>query len=190
MTLAFVTVVLNEDWFPLQSAMLVSEQILTYVTDTYRNQSPPLSFLVGAWASTTQYWSQQIRVNSQPPKLVMGAVGAWEHKWKWTPSEADNGSSGSQGGGSARPMSREPDNKALKNEVDTLKGQVKRFQQAADRMYRSEAPWNQSNDAPERENKRARGSGGGKDGKKGKGKGGNGSKGKDTGSRWRKNRRD
>ena len=87
-------------------------------------------------------------------------------------------------------MSREPDNKALKNEVDTLKGQVKRFQAAADRMYRTEAPWNQNNDAPERDNKRARGSGGGKDGKKGKGKGGNGSKGKDTGSRWRKNRRD
>ena len=180
MTLSFVTVVLDEGWFPLQSAILVSEQILTYVTDTYNNQSPPLSFLVNAWASTSQYWSQQIRVNVQTPKNVMGAIGAWEHKWKWTPAaDTDNASSGSQGVGTARVGPREPDNKALKNEVDSLKGQVRRFQSAADHMLnnsntRNDAPWNQSED---REPKRARGNGGGKPARGNDGGGGKGKKG-------------
>ena len=130
-------------------------------------------------------------MNTQSPKLVMVSVGAWEYKWKWTPVEADSASSGSHGGGGARPVSREPDNKALKNEVDSLKGQVKRFQAVADRMNNAEAPWRQNNDVPDRDNKRARGNGnggGGKDSKKGKGKGGKGPNGGFQGGFQRKHR--
>ena len=64
------------------------------------------------------------------PAAIIGAVGSWEHKWNWSAPTAQGGSGGSAG-------SREPDNKALQNKLDSVNGQVKRLQAAADRAVTS-----------------------------------------------------
>ena len=47
MTLSYVSV-LKPDWFPYQAAVAVSEQLLVFMTDTYRGHSPDVDFPIGA----------------------------------------------------------------------------------------------------------------------------------------------
>ena len=144
-----------------------------------------MQFLVGAWASTIHYFSEQVRMTKRSAHDIISNIGAWEHKWKWSSSSAASVGSGGHAGG------REPDNKALQNQIDSMKGQVKRFQQQAGRASRSAMPereWRE-NDEDEGSNRRNRGkksaaakrsranSNNGNPGKGGKGKGG-GRKGK------------
>ena len=69
MTLAYVSIA-DPAWFPLQIAMEVSEQIMGFITNTFDSRSPPLSFLLAAWAATIHYFSEQIRIQVlSPPKL-------------------------------------------------------------------------------------------------------------------------
>ena len=136
-----------------------------FITNTFDGRTPPLIFLVTAWASTIQYFSEQVRIQKLPPSAIIGAIGTWEHKWKLSPTPL---------GGSERATgSREPDNKALQDKLDSVNGQVKRLQAAADRQ--SQAPTRrQRSRSPN-----GRGSGyygGGDVGKRG-GKGGGGGKG-------------
>ena len=158
MTLAYVSVS-DPTWFPLQTAMEVSEQIMKFITNTYDSRSPPLSFLLQAWAATIHHFSEQIRIQILPPSKIIGAIGSWEHKWKWSPAPS---------GGGAASGSRDPDNKALQNKLDSVNGQVKRLKQAADRQ--SMAPTRRQRS---RSNDGRRGGG---NGGKGSGKGGGGGK--------------
>ena len=158
MTLAYVSVS-DPTWFPLQTAMEVSEQIMKFITNTYDSRSPPLSFLHQAWAATIHHFSEQIRIQILPTSKIIGAIGSWEQKWKWSPAPS---------GGGAASGSRDPDNKALQNKLDSVNGQVKRLQQAADRQ--SMAPTRRQRS---RSNDGRRGGG---NGGKGSGKGGGGGK--------------
>ena len=125
MSLAFVSI-LTPDWFPLQSAILASEQIFEYVTATYNGRTPPIGFLVEAWAHTSHYFSEALRMGQKKRTAaeVIGNLGAWENKWKWTPQAAvSDGNSGSAS------TSTESDNREMQAKLKEVQGQLKRFQQ-------------------------------------------------------------
>jgi hypothetical protein len=129
MSLAFVSI-LTPDWFPLQSAILASEQIFEYVTATYNGRTPPIGFFVEAWAHTSHYFSEALRMGQKKRTAaeVIGNLGAWENKWKWTPQAAvSDGNSGSAS------TSTESDNREMQAKLKEVQGQLKRFQQQADR---------------------------------------------------------
>ena len=161
MSLSYVSI---EDpaWFPLQIAFLVSEQIMGFITNTFNGRTPPLDFLIRAWAATIHYISEQMRIQSATPAAIFGAVSAWETKWAWSAPNAL-----SNGGGPAR--SSDPDNKVLQNKLDSVNGQVKRLQAAADRA--SQAPTRRQRSRSAGRNDRYVHQGGGDGGKRG-GKGG------------------
>ena len=129
MSLAFVSI-LTPDWFPLQSAILASEQIFEYVTATYHGRTPPIGFLVEAWAHTSHYFSEALRMGQQKRTAaeVIGNLGAWENKWKWSPPSAI--SDGSLGSAS---QSNDSDNREMQAKLKEVQGQLKRFQAQADR---------------------------------------------------------
>ena len=93
MTLSHVSI-LDIKWFPLQSAMAASEHVLSFITSTYEGRTPPVKFLVQAWASTVHYFSEQVRITSLTAHDVISNIGAWEHKWKWSGSQAASSSNG------------------------------------------------------------------------------------------------
>ena len=173
MTLSYVSV-LDIKWFPLQSAMAASEHVLSFITCTYEGRTPPVKFLVQVWASTVHYFSEQVRITSLTAHDVTSNIGAWEHKWKWSGSQAASSSDGGR--------TNEPDNKELQNKISLISGQVKRMQSEKDSRKRN---WNQQSaeDIEQgRRNKRqqpaaAQTHGGGKSRSGGTGKGG-GRKGK------------
>ena len=173
MTLSYVSIQ-NVKWFPLQSAMAASEQVLSFITCTYEGRTPPVKFLVEAWASTIHYFSEQVRIAGMTADAVISNIGAWEHKWKWSGSHTASSSNGKQ--------TNEPDNKELQNKISQISGQVKRMQSEKDSRKRN---WNQQSaeDIEQgRRNKRqqpaaAQTHGGGKSRSGGRGKGG-GRKGK------------
>ena len=103
--------------------MQASEIVLMQIMCTYEGRSPPVAFLTAAWAWTIHHISEQIRMTARSAKEVIENTGAWEHRWKWTPSTAASGGSGSSNAGV-------PDNKKLQNELDAMRGQLKRFRQA------------------------------------------------------------
>ena len=167
MSLAYVSIE-DPTWFPLQIAMLVSEQIMGFITNTFNGRTPPLEFLIKAWAATIHYFSEQMRIQSCTPAQIIGAVGSWEHKWKWSAPTAQGGA-----GGSA--STREPDNKALQNKLDSVNGQVKRLQAAADRQQSLAPSRRQRSRSPGRGDRSVYQGGG--DGGNRSGKGGGGGKG-------------
>ena len=77
MTLSYVSI-LKPDWFPYQAAVVVSEHMLVFVTDTYRGYSPDVDFLIGAWGATSLYFTEETRVQKKDPKksLLTSASGS------------------------------------------------------------------------------------------------------------------
>ena len=63
MTLSQISIE-KPDWFPLQIAMIASDQVLTSISNTYRGQVPPVQFLLEAWANTIHYFSETMRILS------------------------------------------------------------------------------------------------------------------------------
>ena len=61
MTLAYVSIH-KESFFDLQTAIYMSEKILTLVTQQFKKQTAPTSFYVEARASTAHHFAEQIRV--------------------------------------------------------------------------------------------------------------------------------
>lgn len=76
MTLSYVSIE-TPAWYPLQIAMEVSEQIMGFITNTFDGRTPPLIFLVTAWASIIHYFSEQIRIQKKPPAEIIGSIGTW-----------------------------------------------------------------------------------------------------------------
>ena len=150
MTLAYVTIG-KPEWFPLQTALLASEQILNFITSTYEGRTPPVQFLVSAWASTVHYFSEQIRMTERTANDVVGNIGAWEHKWKWSGPSAASAGAGTQA------ANREPDNRELQNQIHAMKGQVKRCQQEAEKGRPGTARGRPVNEGDEGSNRRGRG---------------------------------
>ena len=100
--------------------MLASEQIMKFIMSTYRGRSPPLEFLIQAWANTAHHFSESVRLQEKTPAEIIGNLGAWEHRWGWTPS-------GSTGDSSSTGVAPQPDDRRLKNELSSMRGQVRRL---------------------------------------------------------------
>ena len=132
-TLALVSIT-KPLWFPLQAAMQASEHVLTFITDEYDGRTPPVRFLVEAWAGTIHYFSENIRMTKRSAKDVIGNIGGWENRWKWSPS---SGSNGSTGGGQM--VAREPDNLNLRNQLHAMQGQCTMYQKQVAAMQRAAA---------------------------------------------------
>ena len=135
-TLAYVSI-LDPDWFPYQAAVAVSEQLLVYITDTHLGHSPDMDFLVSAWGSTSLYFSEAVRVQKKDPEKIFTDIGKWQHKWSWVPAPPLAALQGAPPDSRAAPQQREPDNHNLQSKLDTVTGQVKRLQAAADRAERN-----------------------------------------------------
>ena len=125
MTLAYVSI-MNPAWFPLQIAIQATDEILKFISATYSGRVPPVDFLVTAWAHTVHFFSEQIRIQNKTAAEVVGNFGAWSQKWTWTPPSASSGRAVSNG--NATP-SGEADNEDLRNQIKSMKGQVRRFQE-------------------------------------------------------------
>lgn len=72
----------NPGWYTLQSAIQASEHVLTHITCTYEGHTPPVRFLVNAWAVTIHGFSEQIRRTHRTLRVIVDNVGSWEHRWK------------------------------------------------------------------------------------------------------------
>ena len=130
-TLSFVSI-LDPEWFPFQAAMAVSEQLLVFLTDTYKGHSPDMDFLIGAWGATSLYFSETTRVQKATPKVVFADVGKWQHKWTWVPSPLAVAKIDEPTAGRPVPPQHQADNKQLQDRLDSMSGQVKRLQALAD----------------------------------------------------------
>ena len=166
--------------------MTASELVLTSISASYGGRSPPLWFLVNAWAETIHHVSEQLRMTKRSANDVVGNIAGWENRWKWAPAA----SSGTR-------AAIEPDNHELQNQVKAMQGQVKAMQRAAHQQSNkgnsgglNAEQWNREHQRREREdageekqNRKTRrtgffqGAGRGKGGGKGGG-GGNGNRGR------------
>ena len=63
--------------FPLQSAMEAAEHVLTFITSEYDGRTPPVRFLVTAWAGTIHYFSENMRMTRRTAKEVIENIGGW-----------------------------------------------------------------------------------------------------------------
>ena len=190
MTAAFVSIS-DVTWFPLQSAISACEVIMNPITSTWESRSPPVSFHITAWGTTVNHFSEQVRITKRTLKEVVENTGGWEHYWKWTPPGPAAPSGGSGGA---------PDNQSLTNQLNSMKGQMLQYKQAAEEA--NQRAITASRDRRERQgedepsgNKRRKGGFGGqanqvKGGKGNGGKGGNNQNGGNRQSRRgdRKNR--
>ena len=76
----------DQKFFDLQSALYVSDKILSAVTQTFNGHFAPVSFYVAAWASTIHHFSEEVRVTEKPLSEIVKNTGQWHHKWtNWTP---------------------------------------------------------------------------------------------------------
>jgi len=170
MSLAHVSI-LKPGWFPLQSAIMASEQILTYITATYGGRTPPVAFLVEAWAHTSHYFSEALRMQqTRSAAEIVGNLGAWENRWKWTPPTTNESSGASL-------SSAQPDNRNLQLQLDSVKAQLKKHQQAADRAV----SW--QNNQQQAKKQKGAGDGGGNSNNTQYGNGGGGGAGRYSGNR-------
>ena len=120
MTLSYVSSS-TPDWFPYQSALQASEQVLNHITSTYDGRTPPTNFLVQAWAATSHHVSEQARVTGRSPREILDNAGAWEHKWKWSPPAGGGGNTHQSSGGA-------DNSRALQQQLDKMKEQVRIYQ--------------------------------------------------------------
>ena len=171
MSMSFGTIT-DPDYFPYQQAVNVSDILLKMMMDTHRGHYADVEHLIGAWASTSLYWSDQCRVLEKTPAEIFPDVGKWHHKWTWVPSPG--AVERSQPGRPAAQSMNNDDSltRQLQNRLDAVTGQVKHLQAAADRQHYDSrrATTYENRDAPDRRDGRAKG---GKAKGRGKGKGGN-----------------
>ena len=174
MTLAYVTI-LSPDWFPYQAAIEISDYLLKLMMDQYGGRSPDIGTLVGAWAATSAYWCETVRISKRPAGEIICNLGMWNHKWNWVPA----GMAVLTDGPNPAPPRSEADNSELKQRLDQVTGQVRRLQSVSEqsRSSTSRIPWNEPTQ------KRQRPTFGGGNGKGGKGQNGGA---KNQGKRSRK----
>jgi len=145
MTLSYVALP-KGDWFPYQSAVAASEQVLGHIMATYNGRTPPVKFLSQAWAATIHQLSEQVRVSGRSPREILDNTGSWEHRWKWAP-----GASSEAGSGNSPAHIAMPDvNSDLKAQLDKMKTQVQSMQSQRDaannRAIKREREGNNRND--------------------------------------------
>jgi hypothetical protein len=124
------------------------------------NRTPPVSFLVTAWASTSHHLSEQVRVTGKSPREIMENTGGWEHRWKWTPTQ-DNQRDAAAPTSSAS----SPSDSSLIEKMAQMKEQIRVLQSQRDRSFNVD----DVTERPFKKHKANKGNKGGKGGKKGKG---------------------
>ena len=174
MTLSYVSI-LTPDWFPYQAAVEVSDYLLRLMMDLYGGRSPDIHTMVGAWAATSAYWSETVRISKRPPVEVFTNLGMWNHKWSWVQADVVTVATGSR----PAPPRSEADNNDLKARLDQVTGQVRRLQSSADQGGSSKRQanndtWHDIREPPQKKGKGKNGNGGGG---MGAGKGGGGQSG-------------
>ena len=132
-TLSYISIS-EPKWFPFQAAMQVSEQLLVFITDTYKGHSPDMDSLVGSWGATSLYISETTRIQKATPNIVFTDVGRWQHKWAWVPPPALAAKADEPTAGRPTPPQHQADSPQLQNKLDSLSGQVKRLQALADQQ--------------------------------------------------------
>ena len=174
MTLSYVSI-LTPDWFPYQSAVEVADYLLRLMMDLYGGRSPDIHTMVGAWAATSAYWSEMVRIQKRSPAEVFTNMGMWSHKWSWNQADIVSVATGSR----PAPPRTEADNSDLKARLDQVTGQVRRLQSSADQSSGSRRNGNDDRWADIREPplKKGKGKGGNGGGGMGAGKGGGGQNG-------------
>ena len=149
MTLAFVSVT-DPNWFPLQVAILASDQIMGAISNTDRGRVPPVLFLVEAWAHTVHHFAETMRMQKhRTAGDIIGSLNQWDHFWKYS-SAADSSSSIAPALGAA------PDNHDLRNQLDAMNGNIKHWRAEASKLkdevkaLRGGGNRDQDNDEPRR----------------------------------------
>lgn len=86
-----------------------------------------MQFLVEAWANTVHYFAETMRMQKRTASEIIGSLNSWGHWWKYTASSSDGGN------GAAAPRS-EPDNRELRTQIDSMKGQIKHWRAEASKF--------------------------------------------------------
>ena len=178
-TMAFICIN-RVDFFDFPTAILASEKILNFCTQTFDSAHAPVSHYVKAWAATITFFAEHVKTapkNTLKEAILMTA--SWEHRWtSYQPPSGGGGSSGYSGG---------PDlPKHVLDEMRQLKEAVVKWQGIADK----------ANDVAEKEVRRNRASSqqqhnhqkgsGNKNFQKGKGGGGKGKNNNNNNNNMRK----
>lgn len=135
MTLSQVSVE-RPEWFPLQTAMIASDQVLTAISNTYRGRIPPVEFLLEAWANTIHYFAEAMRIQKKRTAAdIIGALNTWDHWWKFVPPDS---------GETVEAPASKVDNKPLQNEIASMRGQVQHWKGEANK-YKEQAKQSKNN---------------------------------------------
>ena len=176
-TMAFVCVK-RPDFFDFATAILASEKVLTFCTQTFDGAPAHVSHYVKAWAATVTFFSEHVKADEK--NTLKGAIlmtASWEHRW--TSYQQSSGGRGSSGG---------PDlPKHILDEMRSLKEAVAKWQGVADkangdaekeRSRHRAATQQQQNQQQQQHQQHQNGKGKGKNSfaKKNSGGGGSGSK--------------
>ena len=141
--------------------------------DAHRGHCPEVEHLIGAWAATSLYWSDQCRVLEATPATIFADVGKWHHKWTWVPSP-EAMERYTPGRPSAHSTENDSVARELQNRLDAATGQVKRLQAAQDKQEyqnRRSVVYDNRTRGPDGREAKAKGAKGGQN-SKAKGKGG------------------
>ena len=163
-TVAYVSV-RDTSFFDVQTALFMSEKVLNFVSQTFKNQVPPTAFYVQAWASTAHHLSEQVRISGSSLKDACLGTAGWEHRWtSWSPSPGGgNINHGGGGGGQHHGGGGQADApKQILDDMQKAKAQAQRWQSEATKIQNEFNAYKNANGG---------GNGGGKaKGKKGQGK--------------------
>jgi len=168
-TVAYVSV-RDTNFFDVQTALFMSEKVLNFVTQTFKNQVPPTAFYVQAWASTAHHLSEQVRISGSTLRDACLQTAGWEHRWtSWSPSPgfATSGNNNqnekqNHGGGGQADVPKQ-----ILEDIQKAKAQAQRWQSEAMKIQNELNYYKNANGG----GGNGGGNGGGKDkGKKGQGK--------------------
>ena len=126
-TMAYVCIH-KPDFIDAQTALMASDKVLTFVTQSFKGMSAPTTFYVAAWAATVHHFSEQVRISERNLKDVIRETGTWEHRWtNWT-HPSDN-----QGAG----KDSNPDvPKHVQDEMTRMRNVISMWQKRADNTAR------------------------------------------------------
>ena len=125
------------EFFDLQTAMAVSEQVLSFVTLTYEGVPPLLRALITAWAMTIHYMGEQVRVANRSLKEVCLAAGEWHHMWKFGGSESSEARGTKRRGEDSRAGYGGPDvHPDISRDISAMQRTMTRLQSDRDRMQK------------------------------------------------------
>ena len=158
-TMAYVSV-RDTSFFDIQTALFMSEKVLNFVSQTFKNQVPPTAFYVQAWASTAHHLSEQVRISGSTLRDACLQTAGWEHRWtSWSPvaGVGDNNQKEKQnhGGGSHADIPKQ-----ILDDIQKAKANAQRWQSEAMKIQNEFNTYKNSNGNG---GNRGNGNGGGKD---------------------------